>query len=102
MEKGLDHRTEKMVAQRIQAVNRVYELRYVRCGRLNCHTCFNRGVSYCGPPGHGPYWYLCATRKGRTVQIYIGKILDTSKYMTPEGDIDWAAYRYRTKKEATP
>ena len=99
MEKEPRMSSPKMIAQRIQAVGRTYELRHVRCGRQNCSTCYHRGLNYAGPPGHGPYWYLCTTRGSRTVQMYVGKILDTAKWMTADGSIDWAAYKNRTKKE---
>jgi len=102
MENDTRMKSPRMISQRIDAVNRTYELRYVRCGKTTCHTCYNRGANFAGPPGHGPYWYLCATRKGRTVQMYVGKTLDTAKWMTPAGEIDWAAYNARSKKETSP
>ena len=41
-----------------------YRLRYVRCGKENCH-CVS-GV------GHGPYWYGYRHRGGRTYSKYFG------------------------------
>lgn len=66
---------------------RTYESRLVNCGKRNC--------SYCHPPDllprptHGPYWYLCGTRNGRWSRIYLGKNLDTSRYVNDDGSIDW-------------
>ena len=84
-----------MVVQSVAVGARTYELRYNRCGKENCRVCYRRGADYSGPPGHGPYWYLCFSARGRWRRIYIGKVLDTDKWITPEGDVDWAAYRAR-------
>lgn len=89
----------QMIIQTLHVGLRTYELRYNRCGRRNCSVCYNRGLAYSGPPGHGPYWYLITTTAGRTRRIYIGRTLDTNLYVTPQGDIDWAAYKARHRKE---
>lgn len=76
---------------------RTYERRYVDCGKDNCRRCTT-------PTGrvasHGPYWYLCFLRKGKWFRVYLGKVLDTSRYVTKAGDIDWDAIRKRKRTKA--
>lgn len=75
---------------------RTYERRYVDCGKQNCRRCTT-------PTGrvasHGPYWYLCFARKGKWFRVYLGKVLDTSRFITAAGDIDWNAIRHRRRKK---
>lgn len=80
---------QSMCRQRINVDDRVYEWRYVRCGR---EKCWCGGKMDTGKPGHGPYWYLCGSQNGRWRKIYLGAELDTSRWKTPTGEIDWAAY----------
>jgi len=68
---------------------RTYELRYNRCHKKTCTVCYGRQFDYAGPPGHGPYWYLCFTHGSKWVRLYIGKILDTKKFIADDGGIDW-------------
>lgn len=66
--------------------NRTYERTFVDCGKKGCSRCQ-------GPHGrkasHGPYWYMCASKNGKWRRIYIGFNLDTSRYINPNGSIDW-------------
>lgn len=65
---------------------RVYERSLVDCGKANCSRCRTPD----GRAGsHGPYWYMCATRKGRWRRVYIGKNLDTARFVLPDGHVDW-------------
>jgi len=102
---------EAMVVQRLEVGLRTYENRYTLCHRRNCSVCYGRQEDYVGPPGHGPYWYLCVTTGRQWTRIYIGKTLDTSRFILPDGSIDWAQIRERRrarikarkeKKEITP
>lgn len=86
-----------MIVRTIPVANRTYEQRFNLCHRKNCHTCYGRQPDYAGPPGHGPYWYLCVTIRHRWTRIYIGKELDTTKYVLPDGSIDWATLAQRKK-----
>jgi len=108
-----EHRTprESMVVQRLEIGIRTYENRYTLCHRPNCTVCYGRQEDYVGPPGHGPYWYLCVTTGRRWTRIYIGKVLDTNRFILPDGSIDWPQVKTRrqarvaarkAKKEATP
>jgi hypothetical protein len=91
-----------MVKQRLDVGIRSYELRYTICHRRNCTTCYGRQEDYCGPPGHGPYWYLCVVHARRWTRIYIGKTLDTTKFILADGAIDWATIKARaTARRAT-
>ena len=94
-----DPSNPRMIVQTVVCSSRTYELRYNRCGKTNCQSCYHRSLDYSGPPGHGPYWYLCVTRKGRSKRIYIGKTLDTSRWVLPDGSIDWAGFNARKKGE---
>lgn len=77
----------------------VYEQRFNTCGKANCKRC-NEALDTI--VGHGPYWYLCMTYKGRWVRLYLGVTLDTSRYRLPDGSLDWVtiAAERREKKEA--
>jgi len=75
---------------------RTYESRLNDCGKINCQKCGGDGTR---APSHGPYWYLCVNMRGKWVRIYLGKELDTKKYVTPEGQIDWEALKeFRVRK----
>lgn len=74
------------LVQRVDTGGHVYELRRVDCGKPNC--------SFCNLPGgrrasHGPYWYHVARRGHKWLRLYIGKTLNTGKFLTPDGKIDW-------------
>jgi len=88
---------DAMVVQRVTVGGRYYEQRLVRCGKENCSRC-NGGTK---PPGHGPYWYLVVTKGPRTRRIYLGKDLDTRRYVDQEGRIDWRSVE-RGKQEGAP
>lgn len=65
---------------------RVYEQRWVRCGKQKCWC---SGERRDGHFGHGPYWYLCGMRKSRWTRVYLGKDVDTRRFAAPDGSIDW-------------
>lgn len=74
------------VVATIKAEGRVYVRQFVDCGKKNCSRCRTPD----GRAGsHGPYWYLCATRRGKWRRVYVGKNLDTGRFMLPDGRIDW-------------
>jgi hypothetical protein len=82
-----------------------YVLRRTSCRNPRCTTCIDKvtGLRF---PAHGPYWYLVAycAPKGKRWIIYIGKRMDTSKWRTPDGGVDWNAYfgeriRAKAKKQ---
>lgn len=81
---------DAMVVQRVAVGVRHYELRYNRCGKESCTVCYHRQADYAGRPGHGPYWYLSVARGRKWVRLYIGKELDTVKYIGGDGEIDWS------------
>ena len=78
---------------------RTYESRLNDCGKVNCLKCGGEGQRH---PSHGPYWYLCLNVRGAWVRIYLGKDLDTKRYVTPDGQIDWEAVKtFRARKMTT-
>lgn len=97
-----DRSSESMIKQSLVVGTRTYEQRYNRCGKRNCRTCYHRPADYCGPPGHGPYWYLCITFNGRWRRLYIGKELDTAKFIQADGSIDWVAFKNRATRKDSP
>lgn len=89
------------VAESFYVNGRRYISRFADCGKENCKRCGGAGVRRAS---HGPYWYLCVTIDGRWVQIYLGKNLDTTRFVTAQGNIDTAAIaawrrRPTTRKE---
>ena len=83
--------------QRVVVGDRVYVLRYVSCRSARCKRCV-------GGPAHGPYWYMLVHGFGRRLTVYIGRNLDTTKYVTDGGNFDamrWADDRARKRHEAT-
>jgi len=68
-----------------------YDLIYTMCCRKNCKTCYGETRAVDLPMGHGPYWYLTVQVRGVPRRLYIGKVLDTTKYMGPDGRVDWPA-----------
>ena len=78
---GPDPGKGKAVVESFKFKGRVYELRLNSCGKQNCHTCLGN------IPKHGPYWYLCVPWGGKWRRIYIGKDLDTTKYIEPDGKV---------------
>jgi len=72
--------------------NRTYERRLVDCGKSNCQRC---GGDDTRKPSHGPYWYLCIARKSKWYRVYLGKELDTGRFIKADGRIDWEAIRHR-------
>ena len=85
------------IVRSVPLKTRRYELRYVECGKPNCRPCTRVNPNSPIPPGHGPYWYLIVTTQGTKRSIYIGKELDTMKFITPEGWIDWDAIKARDR-----
>lgn len=84
------------VVQSFPFHGRIYELRKNSCGRKNCATC---GGSR---PAHGPYWYMCISRKGKWRRIYIGKDLDTTKFITADGKIKLPVKQSLRAEETPP
>lgn len=84
-----------------------YVKRFTYCTTPTCHACRSK-TSGKRVPTHGPYWYFIAyyAPKQHYQLVYIGRILDTSLYRTPDGKVDWQAYesrpRRRKAKAATP
>lgn len=76
--------------------SRRYEQRLVNCGKSNCSKCHPPGAI--ARPTHGPYWYLCARRGHKWRRIYLGKELDTEKYIDNDGNIDWTQIGHRRAK----
>jgi len=89
---------KRMVEQLVHVGKRIYERRFQLCHRANCGTCYPQPGARAARPGHGPYWYLLARRGGKLRRIYIGKLLDTARYVLPDGEIDWAAVRARREE----
>jgi hypothetical protein len=48
--------------------------------------------------GHGPYWYLIVPGGYRPTRVYIGKTLDTQRYVRDDGEVDWAAIKAMKKE----
>lgn len=67
---------------------RSYEQALGDCGKPRCTRC-NPPTGRA--PSHGPYWYLLGYRNGGRSRIYLGKELDTTRYASPSGGIDWTA-----------
>jgi len=81
--------------------NHRYISRYADCGKPNCKRC---GATGPRNASHGPYWYLCFTDEhGRWQQIYLGKTVDTSRFVTSQGNLDLAAIRaWRSRRRDRP
>ncbi len=84
------------VVESFRFQNRIYELRRNSCGKKNCATC--DGVR----PAHGPYWYLCVSCRRRWTRIYLGKDLDTRKFVNEDGTIAHPAGRTLRPEEIPP
>jgi hypothetical protein len=84
-----------MVAKTVKVGGRMYEQRFVRCGKRNCGRCYPADGEALGRVGHGPYWYLCVTVGRRMRRAYIGSDLDTQRYVRDDGSVDWAATKGR-------
>lgn len=93
-------RTKSAIVSAFQTNGRHYESRLVNCGKVNCQKCGGSGPRH---PSHGPYWYLCITHNGRWYRIYLGKDLDTTRFVTDRGNVDWPAIRAkRNSKRLQP
>lgn len=79
---GPDPGKGKAVVESFKFKGRIYELRRNACGKRNCNTCSGT------IPRHGPYWYLCTPWGGKWRRIYIGKDLDTTKFIDKDGNVD--------------
>lgn len=90
--------SDLMVLDRIYSGNRIYECRYTRCGKPNCSVCNPGEFNPDRPIGHGPYWYLCARHGKRWRRLYIGKELDTTKHIGPDGEIIFPPRRPRPSR----
>jgi hypothetical protein len=58
---------KRQVLKEHKAVNKHYQLEWIRCGKKNCHCAEGKL--------HGPYWYAYWTEGGRTKSEYVGKNL---------------------------
>ena len=76
-----DPGTGQAVVESFSFHDRIYELRRNSCGKSNCTVC--EGTR----PAHGPYWYMCVSLKGRWRRVYLGKDLDTSKFVDADGNL---------------
>jgi hypothetical protein len=85
--------SKKGCLQRIVDGPATYIQKLVSCGARNCGKCFDPEADKCRP-GHGPYWYLIAysRMRGREIQMYLGSVLDTTKYRKPDGGVNFEAY----------
>jgi hypothetical protein len=77
-----------MILNRIVVGARTYEQRRNRCGRRNCRTCYGPPGDQGRRPGHGPYWYLILSTRRGIRRVYIGKNLDTARFINPDGSIN--------------
>lgn len=82
---------------KFKVANRTYERRWVDCGKPNCQRCTgpDRRIA-----SHGPYWYLCIPRNKKWFRVYLGKNLDTQRFILENGRIDWD--KIRRKPRAQP
>lgn len=91
-----------MVLNRIQTNGHTYELRQNRCGKRRCSVCYGTKALAAGRPGHGPYWYLVLQTARGVRRIYIGKALDTGRYIMPDGSIAAEAFHRGIATHAKP
>lgn len=84
------------VTAAFRAQGRSYEQRRVNCGKPNCGKCNPPGGD--SRPSHGPYWYLCVRRNHRWRRVYLGKELDTQKYIDNDGNVDFDQICHRRPK----
>lgn len=75
---------------------RHYESRLNDCGKANCKRCGGTGKRH---PSHGPYWYMCVMSRGSWRRVYLGKELDTTKYVNGNGTVDWDAVRKKRRSK---
>lgn len=90
------------VANIVTVADRRYEQRFQQCHKINCSVCNGTISPNDQPQGHGPYWYLCFTLKGEWKRIYIGKNLDTQKFINADGSLDFAAIEARRTARQGP
>ena len=88
----------RRIVQTIVDRSVTYEQRVNTCGKANCKRC--NGVAG-DVIGHGPYWYYCVALKSRWIRIYLGKFLDTARFRTPDGSVDWGAVLNRKARAKT-
>lgn len=88
MHKKQASETDRRLLTRFRDGARIYERRYVRCGKPTCGTCAPGAQA---PGGHGPYWYLCAAKAGAWRRVYLGKTLSTEQFIRADGEVDWEA-----------
>jgi len=77
---------------------RTYEQRLNDCGKANCRKCGGDGARQAS---HGPYWYLCVLLRHKWVRIYLGKELDTARFVDATGEVDWEAVKAWKVRKAT-
>jgi len=76
------------LVQSIAIDGRRYQERMTRCGKSNCSRCYHLNRSFYG---HGPYWYMMVKIDRSWRRVYIGKILDTTKFVDADGRPDLSA-----------
>lgn len=81
----------KMLVTSFITAGRTYEQRFTRCHKLNCTICFPTTQPWPNTVGHGPYWYLCFHHGKGWTRIYLGKVLDTNRFILADGSIDFEA-----------
>jgi len=87
------------VRNTFRQAGRTYESRLNDCGNLKCQRCGGDGPRHAS---HGPYWYLCVNINAKWVRIYLGRELDTTRFVAPDGQIDWDAIKiFRARKMTT-
>jgi len=86
-------------ARVLEVGSRTYELRWVCCRKTNCKKCYTPNGWV---PSHGPYWYLCYSTARKTHRLYIGKNLNTQKYIGADGRINFGAVNAVRKRTMDP
>jgi hypothetical protein len=82
-----------MVVDTVKVGSRTYEQRWNLCGKKTCTVCYPPHEVAVGRCGHGPYWYLCLQHGRRWLRLYIGKVLNTERYIKGDGTLDWEMVR---------
>ena len=83
------------VLQEVKVRFGTYQLAQVRCNKKTCRFCNGTQRAKDAPSGHGPYWYLLVRTRAGVRRLYIGKVLDVTKYVKGGQSIDWEAVNAR-------
>jgi hypothetical protein len=91
-----------MLVTSFSSGGRTYEQRYTCCHKENCKSCNPPNPDFSGPIGHGPYWYLCFRHGKGWTRVYLGKVLNTLKFVLADGSIDFESIlAARARRAAT-